>query len=385
MKIGFLKRSICTVLVLSLIFSLSVSATTIDDVEITDGYQDEIIDNSNYVVDQSELTHTPYEPLAEEDIPIERPTDLVISDEPEDAMLSYAPRAVYGPYTKLETMADEKMSVVVNGLKSAGSLKVVKYAGYNCYKFVSNGNTVYVTCDAFYRQQKATVTRSVSDVVTAAINKGSSNPLYTTVIRSKQYTYNGMKVFRWSFARVSVRAFHAKNNSEVVMNVTVQNAYDFDAYYAGLQDIGTSTAKISPTMAIRVTKSPNGLYFDSYEFRGQGENTSRSELGNLVSIAYSAKKITGTIASASLHVGTVYNICKEILKLTKTNSSNRKSYLTDLTPLSSSNRYLYKFETPVPYPIKLTGDYATMELGITYTGNFSSATNYNAYYGWTIS
>lgn len=108
MKIGFLKRSICTVLVLSLIFSLSVSATTIDDVEITDGYQDEIIDNSNYVVDQSELTHTPYEPLAEEDIPIERPTDLVISDEPEDAMLSYAPRAVYGPYTKLETMADEK-------------------------------------------------------------------------------------------------------------------------------------------------------------------------------------------------------------------------------------------------------------------------------------
>ena len=147
MKIGFLKRSICTVLVLSLIFSLSVSATTIDDVEITDGYQDEIIDNSNYVVDQSELTHTPYEPLAEEDIPIERPTDLVISDEPEDAMLSYAPRAVYGPYTKLETMADEKMSVVVNGLKSAGSLKVVKYAGYNCYKFVSNGNTVYVTCD----------------------------------------------------------------------------------------------------------------------------------------------------------------------------------------------------------------------------------------------
>ncbi len=166
----------------------------------------------------------------------------------------------------------------------------MKYGGYTCYKFSYNNKTVYVTTSTFYRQQKATVTRSVSDVSTTAINTGDSDKKYTTVIKSTPYTYNGMKVFHWSFARVGVRTYHAKNYSEIGMGVSVDQAYEFDAYYSGLQDISSAKMKITPTAAIRVTQSPNGLYFDSYEFRGKGDDTSKTSMGRIVEIAFLAKK-----------------------------------------------------------------------------------------------
>lgn len=379
-----MKRTISLLLCVTMILSLCPSAFAVNtDIEVTEYYEDEVIDESSYIVDESQLTHTPYTPPSEDEIPVERPTGLVIRDNPEDGMSTYSTRAVYGPYTGLETMADEKMQVVVNGLKSSGSLNVVSYAGYNCYKFVSGGNTVYVTCDAFYRQQNAKPTRSISSDATTAINNRDTSTKYTTLIRSYQYTYNGNTVYRWSFARVGVETFHAKNNSELVMSVDVIQAYDFDAYPYSLQDIGAATMKVKPTMAIRVTNSGNGIYFDSYEFRGLGENTTSTTLGNIVNVAYTTSKMIGTVASSSLSVGTVLNLFNEALNLTKSTSSNRKSYLTDIKPLSSSNKYLYKFETPVPYSLKLNNDYSTMELGI--TGTVTSATQYNAYYGWTIS
>lgn len=380
-----MKKVIAMFLSVIMICSLVPTAFAANiNVEVTDDYVDELIDESTYIVDERGLTHTPYEPLAEENIPVEYPGQQSVSDDAEDRIMPQATNAVYGPYTALETMDDSKMQVVVNGLKNSGALDVVKYAGYNCYKFVYNGNTVHVTCDTFFRQQKATPTRSVSSDVTSAINSRNTDPIYTTIIRSAKYTYNGMTVYHWNFARVSVQAFHAKNNSEVVMSVHVNQAYDFDAYTYSLQDITTSRLKIAPTMAIRVTNSGNGIYFDSYEFRGLGEDTSSSlSLGKIVSVGYTATKMVGAISSSALSVGTIYNLFNLTMDLAKSTSSARKSYLTDIKPLSSSSKYLYKFETPVPYPIRVNGDYATMELGI--TGTLTSSTKYNAYYGWTVS
>ena len=359
-------------------------STVTDNSNIISTVQDRVVDNSSNTVDAASLPHTPYNPVAPEDIPVERPIGKIIRDAPEDPMISYASAAVYGPYTQLETMADDKMQVIVYGLKNSGFSNAVKYGGYTCYKFSYNNKTVYVTTSTFYRQQKATVTRSVSDVSTTAINTGDSDKKYTTVIKSTAYTYNGMKVFHWSFARVGVRTYHAKNYSEIGMGVSVDQAYEFDAYYSGLQDISSAKMKITPTAAIRVTQSPNGLYFDSYEFRGKGDDTSKTSMGRIVEIAFLAKKAIGTVSASALTVGTIYSAFGEIVNLSKTNQSTRKNYLTDLIPLSSSKRYIYKFETPAPFPLRLAEDYTTMELGITYTGAYSSATRYNAYYGWTI-
>ena len=53
-----------------MLFSLSISAFAIKDIDITPGYEDEFIDNSTYTVDESELVHTPYNPLPEDIIAI---------------------------------------------------------------------------------------------------------------------------------------------------------------------------------------------------------------------------------------------------------------------------------------------------------------------------
>lgn len=58
-------------------------------------------------------------------------------------MISYASAAVYGPYTQLETMADDKMQVIVYGLKNSGFSNAVKYGGYTCYKFSYKDYTVF--------------------------------------------------------------------------------------------------------------------------------------------------------------------------------------------------------------------------------------------------
>lgn len=376
-------RSICMMLIISMLFSLSISAFAIKDIDITPGYEDEFIDNSTYTVDESELVHTPYNPLPEDKIPVEVPHCQVIHDNPDDPMATYSTRAAYGPYTSLQPMLDEKMSIVVNGLKSAGGASMVKYAGYNCYKFTYNGNSVYVTCDTFYRQQKATPVRSISEDATTATNNRDTSKKYTTIIRSSPYTYNGMTVYRWSFARVGVRAYHVANNTTMIMSAEIQEAYDFDAYYAGLQDIGSAKMKITPTMAIRVTNSGTGIYFDSYKFEGLGEDTSRTSLGALVGVAYAGKRLIGAIASSTLSVGTIYGLCKASVNLLKTATPTRKSYSTIPEPLYSSNYYLYKFETPTPYSMRLKSDISTMQLGI--TGNVNSSTKYNVYYGWAVS
>lgn len=351
-------------------------------------HEDQFIDNSTYLVDPDELPHTPYNPLPvkEENLSVTNSTAVVIHDDPEDSLSTVAPKAVYGPYTKLETMADEKMQVVVAGLKSSGVLSVVKYAGYECYKFSSGGNTVYVTRDAFYKQQKATPTRSISDEATTAINSRDTSQKYTTIIRSAPYTYNGNKVYHWSFARIGVRVFHAKNDSELVMSAETVQSYDFDVYPYSIQEVGKATLKVQPTMAIRIASCGTGsarCYFDSYEFRGVGENTSTNAIGKLVKVAFYGTKLAGDIAAGTLNVGTIYSICNDILNLTKLTNSGRSQYFTDILPLSSSTRYLYKFETPTPHPLKLNGDYSTMELGV--TGTITSALKYAAYYGWTVS
>lgn len=385
MKTKIFKQFICTLLVISVIFSLSATAFAIDDVDITPEYEDEVIDESTYIVDESELVHTPYNPPSEDEIPVENPDCQIIHDDPEDPMVTtYSTRAAYGPYTSLETMVDQKMNVIVNGLKNSGGARAVKYSGYNCYKFTYSGTTVYVTCDTFYRQQNAKPVRSISADATAATNNRETDKVYTTIVRSSPYTYNGMTVYRWSFARVGGHAYHAKNNTVMIMSVELQQAYDFDAYYASLQDIGGAKMKISPTMAIKVTNSGNGIYFDSYEFKGLGEDTSRTSLGALINIAFSGKRLIGTITSSVLSVGTLLNVCDAAVNLIKhSSSSNRKDYLTDTAPLYNANRYLYKFETPTPFPLRINRDFSTMTLGI--TGTVTSGTKYNTYYGWTVS
>lgn len=391
MKTKMMSIFLAFCMLVSLLVPVSAAeSTSANSASEQETYEDQFIDNSTYVVDADELPHTPYNPLPiKEENPARtnsNSTTVIIHDNPEDSLSTIAPQAVYGPYTTLETMADQKMQVVVAGLKNAGVLSVVKYAGYECYKFSNGGNTVYVTRDAFYKQQKATPTRSISDDATTAINSRDTSKKYTTIIRSSPYTYNGNKVYHWSFARIGINVFHAKNDSELAMSAEITQAYDFDVYPYSIQDTSKATLKVQPTMAIRIASCGSGnarCYFDSYEFRGLGENTSTSALGKVVKVAFYGSKLAGDIVAGSLTIGTLYSVCNDVVNLSKATSSSRTSYLTNLLPLSSSSHYLYKFETPVPYPLRLTNDYSTMELGI--TGTITSSLKYAVYYGWTVS
>ena len=142
MKTKMMSIFLAFCMLVSLLVPVSAAeSTSANSASEQETYEDQFIDNSTYVVDADELPHTPYNPLPiKEENPARtnaNSTTVIIHDNPEDSLSTIVPQAVYGPYTTLETMADQKMQVVVAGLKNAGVLSVVKYAGYECYKFSS--------------------------------------------------------------------------------------------------------------------------------------------------------------------------------------------------------------------------------------------------------
>ena len=193
-----------------------------------------------------------------------------------------------------------------------------------------------------------------------------------------------MSILRWSFVRIGVRAFTAKNNSEVVLSVKVDESFDVDAYDYILRDRVKCSLKVTPDMTARITNTgTKSLYFDSYEFRGVGENISSSvDMSKIVQLGYQTTKAVGALAGG-LTTSTLYGAYQAALSLVKASSGSRKSYSTDLYPLSNSGKYPYMFTTPTPFAVKLAEDYATMELGL--LGDRTSTTKFSVALTWTAS
>lgn len=361
------KRMLCIVLTLSLFVSMLpvASARAADDFLPE---EDIIIDNCIYApTDETEFNHTPFEPITEADIPVEPVT--------------YATTPVY---KNMASLGEDEVHVIMDTIKNSAEIRAVQYSGEYCYKFGSGSNVFYVTCAAFHTAKKVFASESLTATVTKALNANDSSYKYTTLMRSYEGSWNGMSVLRWSFVRVGVRAFTAKNNSEVALSVRVNESFDVDAYDYILRDKVKCSLKVTPDMTARITNTGSkSLCFDSYEFRGIGENISSSvDMSKIVQLGYQTKEAVGALAGG-LTTSTLYGAYQAGLNLVKASSGSRKSYSTDLYPLSDKGKYPYMFTTPTPFAVKLAEDYATMELGL--LGDRTSTTKFSVAFTWTAS
>lgn len=362
------KRLLCIVLTLSLLVSMlpiASASSVVDDFSLE---EDVIIDNCIYApTDETEFNHAPFVPITEADIPVE-PT-------------IYASTPVY---KNMSLLGEDEIHVIMDTIIKDVEVRAVQYAGEYCYKFGSGSNMFYVTCAAFHTAKKVFTSTSLSAAVTKALNSNNSSYQYTTVMRSYEYSWNGMSILRWSFVRVGVRAFTAKNNSEVVLSVKVAESFDIDAFDFILRDRAKCSLKVTPDMTVRITNTgTKSLYFDSYEFRGVGENISKKiDMSKIVQLGYQTTKAIGALTTG-LTTSTLYGVYQATLSLVKESNGSRKSYSTDIYPLAQNGKYPYVFTTPTPFAVKLAEDFATMELGL--LGSRTSTTKFSVSLKWTAS
>lgn len=270
-------------------------------------------------------------------------------------------------------------------IKNNVQVRAVNYDGTYCYRFTYSGKSVYMTCDTFMKAKSAGISTATSLGVTDNLNNHNTDYTYTTMMKSYSYTWNGTDVYRWSFVRIGVRAHRAINNSIIYFTTEVQEAYDFDAYLYSVQDPVSCSLRVTPTMALRITNSTNGAYFDSYEYEGTGENISGStiDIASMVNIGYSATKIIGSVVASGLTAGNLFSVYNLVVNLIKTTNGTRKAYDSINYPLSSSRGYTYKFSVATPFAIRYTADVAQMGMGI--TGDTSGRATFSAALTWAVS
>lgn len=378
-----MKKVLSLILALVLAFSCMTSAFAAGGVPYSQVGVNEIIDNSsNRPNEFTQFKHTPVKLTKASDVPIDIPKGTVITDRPTDKLSPLVTTAaIYGPYTTL-SLSDDKMSIVVNGLKSAGSLSVVKYNNQDCYKFTYGGNTVYITKATFFKAQTASLSSSLSSAISNNINSSNSSYVYATAFKSYQYTYNGMTVYRWSFARIGVRAFQY-SNAEMVASCKIDSAYDFDVYDFSMQDIANSSMAINPTLTMRVANTgSNSLYFGGYKLQGLGNSCSTTNISSIIDLGYKTAQAIGSVSGLSF--ASFYTLYQTSVTLAKAASGGRYQYsCPDIIPLSSGNKYSYNCSTNSPFNIRLTGDLYTMSIG--YIGTKTSSTNFSGSFSCTIS
>lgn len=362
------KRVLSMILTLSLFVSMFPVAYASNTAANVPYGQDILIDNCIYApTDETEFKHTPFEPITEADIPVEPIT-----------------RANATVYTNMSSLKDEQMNIIMDTLLNNVEVRAVQYDGKYCYKFGSGSKMFYVTCQAFHTAKKLVISDSLSLAVSNALNANNSNYQYTTVMRSYEYSWNGMSILRWSFVRIGVRAFTAKNNSEVAVSVKVDKSFDIDAYDFILRDRVKCSLKVTPEMTTRITNTgAQSLQFDSYEFRGTGEDIKKNlDISKIVQLGYQTTKAIGALAGG-LTTATLYAAYQASLDLVRASAGSRKSYSTDLYPLAQNGKYPYMFTTPTPFALKLASDYATMELGL--LGTRTATTKFSVALKWTAS
>jgi hypothetical protein len=334
----------------------------------------------------TEFEHTPVMLTNPADIPVEVPTGNIIEDNPTDKMQTTLSRAnlsaVYGPYTTL-SLSDDKMQVIVYGLKTGGPLSAVSYNNQNCFKFTYGGNTIYVTTATFFKTQSPSLSASLSSAISNNINTSNSNYVYSTAFKSYQYTYNGMTVYRWSFARIGVRAFQY-SNAEMIASCKIDTAYDFDVYQYSMQDIATTSSMvISPTLSMSVANTgSNSLYFGGYKLTGTGNTSSSTDISTIIDLGYKTAQAVGAVASG-LSFASFYSLYQTTVGLIRSTSGGRSTYNSDISPLSSGNKYSYSCSTTSPFNIMLTNDLYTLSIG--FIGTKTSTTNFSGSFSCSIS
>jgi len=310
---------------------------------------------------------TPVNIVREADIPVDKPNGIVVKDKPTDEIKSSkaviaASNIIYGPYSTLQ-LSDSKMQIILNNLKTYPSLTAVMYNGQYCYKFTSGNTIIYITKSALFKTQSGSLSENVSTAMTNNLNSGVSDPYYTTAYKSYMYSWNGMTVYRWSFARIALRAFFYSNN-EIVLTSEVVDAFDVDVYDFSIQGYYPTSMKITPTLTLDITNTgTQSYYLGGYELKGVGENTSTTSIESIIQLGYKTVTLIGSILSGNLSFSNFYNLYNTVVSLGKTTQGSRKSYLSNTVPLSSAGKYSYRCSTKSPFAIRVNRDYYTLEIG----------------------
>lgn len=337
----------------------------------------QVIDNSSYEVTEETVFERNFEPVVD-------PADVPYEPMPARTYAATAGTSPSNPYTTLN-IPDEQLNIIIDCIKDNVQVRAVNYGGEYIYEFTSGGESVYVTCDTFTRARTASISTATSSGVTNNLNNKVNEYTYTTMMKSYYYSWNGLDVYRWSFVRIGVRAHRAMNNSIVYFTTEVEEAYDFDAYVYSVQDPVPCSLRVTPTMTLRISDAKSGVYFDSYEYEGKGENISGStiNIASMVDIGYSAVKLIGTIASTGLTAGNLYSVYNLAVNLIKETSGTRKTYDSINYPLSDSRGYTYKFSVATPFAIRYATDVAQMGMGL--TGDTAGTAKFSAALTWAAS
>lgn len=354
------------------------------EIHTDDGNLPVILQNELQVVDNSYYGVTEETVFAHNCEPVVDSADVPYESMPARTYAATIGTSPSNPYTTLN-IPDEYLSIIIDCIKDNLQVRAINYGGKYIYEFTSGGESVYVTCDTFTKNRSASISKAVSSNVTNNLNNKINEYTYTTMMKSYYYSWNGMDVYRWSFVRIGVRAHRALNNSIVYFTTEVQEAYDFDAYAYSVQDPVPCSLRVTPTMTIRISDAKSGVYFDSYEYEGTGENISGTtiNIASMVNIGYSAVKLAGTITASGLTPGNLYSVYSLAVNLNKTTSGSRKTYDSINYPLSDSRGYTYKFSVATPFAIRYASDVAQMGMGL--TGDTAGTAKFSAELTWAAS
>lgn len=315
------------------------------------------------------------------------PNCVQIIDKPSDPIRTTkaSTRAVYGIYYSLDNMSDSKMGIIVRVLNKREKLSAVEYNNVYCYRFSEGENTIYMACSAFVRSCDPRASTSVSKEITDILNSGANSFAYTTIMYSNYFSWNGMDCYHWRFARIGVQAFYAKNETTVILNTTVLEAYDFVAYDYSIQDYDACTLKVAPEMTVQITNTgTQAIRYDSYKLSGKGERTPTTiDLSKYVKMGYKLQSVIGDIAENGLTLGTIKAVLGLLIDFPGTSSNDRTLYNSSTKPLGSSGKYCYYLSTQTPFSMRLPQDYVEMEVGI--TGTKTATTKQAITLNWIVS
>lgn len=315
--------------------------------------------------------------VSEEYILADNPIGNRIVDSQEDPITTNQnarTATIYGPYTSLSNISDDKMQIIFNGMKNAGDVYAVTYNGTTCFKFESGNTIIYLACTLFLNESKST-TGVLSTLLTSALNGDTSEKHYITAYASTPSSTAGMSGYAWHFARISAQVGRS-NNTEITYKIKIEDAFRVDFYGALYSSVGyPSRLDITPTAGVRITNAgTGGLFLSSFELSGVGESPSAMSIGDLVNLGYLMEAAAGVVSNLS--PGTILSLFGSALDLKKESSDHyvAEKILFEIGE-GSNRKYVYNCSNEAPQTLREPGDYYLVDIGyrgeITDTARFS--------------
>ena len=110
-----------------------------------------------------------------------------------------------------------------------------------------------------------------------------------------------------------------------------------------------------------------------YELEGFGRNTSRSNMGDLISLGYKATEMFGSVTSG-LTTKTLLALFNDAVSLNNSLAVGGRNYFAEPSCLSNPARgvYAYTCATESPFVIQKDDDYMIIKIGLVGTPNSST-------------